>query len=97
MKHTFKTKEKLWRYASEKASWFFITIDKKLSADIKALCEKSNGWGQVRIEVTTGKSTWKTSLFPSKEGSYILAIKKDIRLAENIKEGDMVNVSFQNQ
>jgi len=97
MKHKFKTKGKLWRYSSDKASWFFVTINKKLSADIRQMCEKSNGWGQIRVEVEIGKTKWLTSLFPSKTKEYILAIKKSVRQAENIKEGDLVNVSFTNQ
>ncbi|MDH5597100.1 MAG: DUF1905 domain-containing protein [Candidatus Peregrinibacteria bacterium] len=97
MKHTFKTKGELWKWNAEKASWFFITIPKKLSADLKELCEKSSGWGSIRVEITIGNSSWKTSLFPNKTGEYILPVKKAIREAENIKEGDLVEITFINQ
>jgi len=41
------------------------------------------GFGSVRVNVTIGGSTWKTSLFPSKElGHYVLPIKASIRKAE---------------
>jgi len=94
MKHTFKTEGELWRYNSEKAAWFFITINKALSEDIKALCERGSGWGQVKVEVTIGQTTWLTSIFPEKKGTFLLPVKASVRKAENIKEGDLVKVTL---
>ena len=39
-----------------------------------------------------GKTTWKTSIFPDKEGSYVLPLKKEVRAKENIKVGDTIKV-----
>ena len=76
MKYTFKIKSKLWRYPSANSSWFFVTVDKKISERIKVLVDPSNGWGQIRVEVELGNSKWLISLFPSKGGEYIFALKK---------------------
>jgi hypothetical protein len=43
------------------------------------------------VEATIGKSKWKTSIFPdSREGSYLLPVKADVRKREELLEGDMV-------
>lgn len=97
MKHTFKAKGKVWKWTTEKAAWHFFTIQKDQATDIKELVEKSNGWGSRRVEVTIGKTKWLTSLFPTKEGEFILPIKKSVRIAERISEGSTIAVTFTNQ
>jgi len=95
MKHTFSIKTKLWRYPGPVA-WHFVTIKKPLADQIKAMVDVSNGWGQIKVEVHLGASTWFTSLFPSKGGEFMLAIKASIRKAEKLKDGDMIEVTFSN-
>lgn len=88
---TFSHTGILWKYSSDKASWFFVTLDKALADQIKGAKQSaSTGWGQIKVEVTVGETTWKTSLFPAKKGEMILAIKKDVRQKEGIEEGDEV-------
>jgi hypothetical protein len=41
----------------------------------------------VRVTVTVGGSTWQTSVFPTKTGTYVLPVKKPVRTAENLTEG----------
>ena len=56
---------------------------------------KRRGFGSVRVTVTLGDSRWQTSLFPNKDGSWFLPIKKPVRLAEGIAEGDEVAVDLE--
>jgi hypothetical protein len=56
---------------------------------------KRRGFGSVKVTVTLGASTWQTSLFPNKDGSWFLPIKKPVRLAEGIAEGDEVAVELE--
>ena len=56
---------------------------------------KQNGFGSVRVAVTIGSTTWKTSLFPSKEGAYLLPIKAEVRKKERIAAGDAVPLTFE--
>lgn len=91
---TFTTTKPLWRYTAETASWFFVTLDKKLSNKIKKADKKANGWGQRKVEVTVGKTTWQTSLFPGKLDTYVLPIKSQVRKAETIREGDNVKLKI---
>ena len=47
------------------------------------------GFGSIKVLVTIGNTTWNTSLFPdSKRKTFILPVKKEVRRAENLAEGD---------
>lgn len=55
---------------------------------------KRRGFGSVKTEVRLGGSSWTTSLFPQKSGGWFLPIKKPVRLAEGLAEGDEVAVEL---
>lgn len=79
------------------AAWHFLTLPTEVSDEITDLTGgERRGFGSVRVEVTIGGSTWQTSLFPDKSaGSYVLPLKKAIRRAEGIGEGDTADVSLE--
>ncbi len=92
---------KLWRWQGNSkdgspspVSWFFITIDGPAAAAIRAASPgRTAAWGSVYVSVTIGATTWRTSLFPSKDvGGYMLPVKAAVRKAERIVEGDAVRV-----
>jgi hypothetical protein len=56
---------------------------------------KRRGFGSVKVTVTLGQSTWQTSLFPNKDGSWFLPIKKPVRLAEALDYDDAVEVELE--
>jgi hypothetical protein len=56
---------------------------------------KRRGFGSVKVAVRVGDSRWKTSLFPQKTGGWFLPIKKPVRLAEGLEEGDEVEVELE--
>ena len=72
----------------------FVTLPAELSEDIKAFTRHlTRGFRSVKIEARIGETTWKTSLFPSKEqGAYLLPIKKSVRAAEKISEGSSTEI-----
>ena len=44
--------------------------------------------------MTVGESVWRTSLFPSiQQRSLILPVKKAVRTAEKLDDGDLVSAS----
>lgn len=99
---TFKGECWLW-HAQNQVSWHFITLPQDKSEEIKffnenlhrAFIGKKRGWGAVRVEVTIGKTTWQTSIFPyAKTKAYILPIKAEVRKKEKIAVGDSVHVSL---
>lgn len=92
MSTTLTFSSPLWRYTAGKWSWYFITLSREDAEFIRWIEDKTIvGFGFVKVEVTVGSSTWQTSIFPTKEKEYILAIKADIRKKERIFEGDTVN------
>jgi Domain of unknown function (DUF1905) len=56
---------------------------------------KRRGFGSVKVTARVGASRWPTSLFPQKPGGWFLPIKKPVRLAEGLQEGDLVEVELE--
>ena len=54
---------------------------------------KRRGFGSVKVAVRVGTSAWQTSVFPS-QGKWFLPIKKPVRLAEGLIEGQPVVVEL---
>src|SRR5689334_8318451 len=76
----------LWLWPGE-GSWYFVTVPEDISDEITDLTEgRRKGFGSVRVAVTVGESSWQTSVFRTKDGTYILPVKKQIRLAEDLTE-----------
>ena len=84
----------LWEHDGE-GSWHFVSLPVDLSDDIRERAGTRRGFGSVRVTVTVGESTWSTSVFPSKEGCYVLPVKRPVRDAEGIEVGDLVDVSLE--
>jgi hypothetical protein len=83
---------KVWKYQGF-GGWHFFTLGKTVSGRIKKLTlDSRRGFGSVRVAAQIGKTEWKTSLFPTKEGKYLLAIKSEVRKKEQIEHGDTVSV-----
>ena len=80
------------------AAWHFVAVPTGVSDDIKERTDDRpmrRGFGSVRVEVTCGDSTWRTSVFPdTKRGAYLLPVKKDVRRAEGIGAGDVATFTL---
>ena len=81
----------LWEYAGE-GSWHFVTVPPDLSEEIRARTGPRRGVGSVRVRATIGATTWTTSVFPSKPDAFVLPVKRQVRVAEGIDDGDVVDV-----
>jgi len=83
---------RVWEWEG-KGSWHFITIEKPQSQEIKKDWHwPTKGFGSIPVIVTLGTSTWKTSVFPGKGGSYLLPLKKAVRDKEGIKIGNQIKL-----
>lgn len=97
MKFDFAFKSKVWLYPG-KAGWHFVTLPKKLSAQIKSMTKGARrGWGSVRVTATIGKTTWQTSIFPDSKKDvqkdvYVLPLKADVRKKEKANANDTISV-----
>ena len=92
---TFEFKSKLWIYEG-KAAWYFVSVPKKISKEIEFFANmgKRRGWGAVKVDVTIGKTTWTTSIFPSDDDCYILPVKSAVRKAESLKEDKQIPIKM---
>jgi Domain of unknown function (DUF1905) len=90
----------LWRWlpSSGTGSWNFVTIGgaagEALSATalMRRLEGGARGFGSLKVTATIGDTSWKTSLFPSREHGWMLPVKAAVRKAEGIGEGDAVEL-----
>ena len=53
---------------------------------------RRRGFGSVRVDVALGASRWSTSVFPQKDGTWFLPVKKAVCRAEGIGAGDAVEL-----
>ena len=83
----------LWEWSGEGA-WCFVTVPDDIGEEIRLLSGPPRGFGSVRVEVTVGDSTWRTSVFPDKTRGYLLPLKKAVRRAEGLEVGDPVPVEL---
>ena len=93
----------LWRWTtpSAPAAWHFVTIDGEAgealsgTAIMRRMEGNARGFGSLKVVATIGASTFKTSVFPSKEIGWLLPVKASVRQAEGLGEGDAVVVSLE--
>lgn len=84
----------LWAYEG-KAAWHFVTVPPDLSDEVRDAAGDRRGFGSVRVRVTVGATSWTTSVFPSKDGTYVLPVKSAVRRAERLEAGDPVDVRLE--
>ncbi len=98
MKSVYRTRAKLALYPGEKASWYFLTLPRKLADEIRLVDAgpSRKGFGSLRVQATIGETTWSTSIFPSsKDGTYLLPVKAQVRKAEALQVGRMVALQLE--
>ncbi|WP_147918147.1 DUF1905 domain-containing protein [Ruania zhangjianzhongii] len=88
-----------WEFDGEIIEWrgpapfLFVDLDPELSADVKSAARGLEYWGQVAVEAVIGDTRFTTALFP-KDGRYLLPVKAAVQQAEQIGEGDVVQVAM---
>ncbi len=84
----------LWLWPARTDSWTFVSLPTDLADEILHRAgPTARGFGSVRVEVTIGATSWRTSLFPDgKAGTYVLPVKKAVRTAEALATGDTAHV-----
>jgi hypothetical protein len=81
---------KLVMFEEMTAPWTYLTIPLNKVPDVDP-----GGWGAIPVEVTVGKTTWRTSMFPlpgAKE--YFLPMKKPVLKKEDLKLGDEITAEY---
>lgn len=49
-------------------------------------------FGSFKVMATIGSTRWATGLYPQKDGTWFLPVRKPVRQAEGLSEGDDVTV-----
>lgn len=89
MKKKFVIRQKIWKWPGD-SGWYFVTLDRKLSAEIRSVYTR----GHVPVVVKVLHSTWNASLlWHNREGVYILCITKKVRQEEGLFAGDEIKVT----
>lgn len=76
---------------------YFVTLPEEAAAMIsenRLATGKRGGFGSMRVTARIGGRVWETTL-NSQQGGWSLPIKKPVRLAEDLAEGDMIDVELQ--
>jgi hypothetical protein len=86
----------LFEWNSTATSWFFVHMPADQSAELREQMDGlTNGFGSIRVEVTVGEITWRTSVFPNSDTKqYMLPMKKQVRKANDLEPGDPVDVEL---
>jgi hypothetical protein len=95
MSTSYSFTAELWEWSS-KASWFFLSLPEADADDIEERFGRTApGFGSIRVEVSIGATTWRTSIFPSTtEKTYVLPVKKAVRSAEELTPGVHASVEL---
>ena len=94
LSYTFEVEIWLW-HTDGATSWHFVTLPPEAADEIRFFARNRRGFGSLKVDVTIGRSHWATSIFPDKKsGSFVLPLKKAVRVAESITAGDTVSISL---
>ena len=88
----------LWEWDARRTdSWTFVTLPADASEEIRErAAEPRRGFGSVRVRVTVGATSWRTSIFPdSSRGGYVLPVKRAVREAEGLDVGGRFTVTVE--
>jgi len=93
--HVFRAR--IWEHSpGDPGSWHFLTLPAELSEDIVLEAGPREGFGSIRVKVSIGSTTWRTSLFPdAATGSFVLPVKKQVRRSEGLHAGAMCGVTLE--
>jgi Domain of unknown function (DUF1905) len=93
---TFDAELWIWD-ARRDDSWTFVSLPVDASEEIRDVAGgRGRGFGSVRVRVTLGGTSWRTSIFPDRgRGAYVLPIKRAVRRAEAIEAGDVATVTVE--
>jgi hypothetical protein len=91
IKYTFVAS--VWQYAG-KGGWYFVTLPKDQSAEIREhLGWQEESWGRLKVTARINHLTWDTAIwFDTKQQSYLLPLKSDIRQKLGLSIGTEVEV-----
>jgi hypothetical protein len=101
MSRGFSFTAPLWRWSARQetadpSAWCFVTLPVEVSEEVRELAGEPRGFGSVPVRVEVGATRWETSVFPDSEsGCFVLPVKKAVRQAQGVEEGDDLTVTLE--
>ena len=94
MTYTFEAE--VWLYEGKDA-WHFVTLPAEVSDEIEeSYGSLARGFGSLRVAVSIGDTSWKTSIFPSTSAAaYVLPLKAQVRKRTGLSVGDRATFSLE--
>ena len=85
----------LWRYPG-KGGWCFVSLPHNLTSEIRSTMQHlEEGWGRLHVRALIGTTIWHTAIwFDTRYNTYLLPVKKEIRLKESLSLDTVVNVTI---
>ena len=83
----------LWKYAG-KGGWYFVSLPEAFSREIRSNLQwQESGWGRMPATAEVSRRSWSTAIwYDTGRGTYLLPVKKDIRMGTGMAEGDEIAV-----
>ena len=73
-----------------------VTVPVELGGMLQELGEAGRrGFGSVPVRVRVGLTTWRTSVFPKGDGTWMLPVKRAVRDAQALEVGAPVHVHLE--
>lgn len=89
----FRFSANLWEWRGP-APFYFLSLPVELAEEIRtAASVLSYGWGMIPVVATIQGREFKTSMF-SKNGTYVLPVKNEVRLPLKLAVDDSIEVSM---
>lgn len=90
----------MWRWqGGNGAALHFVTIGGEAGEALSATAlmrrlesGRRAGFGSIKVVAQIGDSRFSTSVFPSRETGWMLPVKQSVRKAEDLAEGDLVDL-----
>lgn len=91
----FRFSSEVTRWSGDSA-WYFATVPRDVSEMIREETDGlRGGFGSVKVAAQIGDTEFPTSVFPdSKSQCFVLPVKKSVRKAEEIEDGDPVEITL---
>ncbi|MBP2457132.1 DUF1905 domain-containing protein [Clavibacter michiganensis] len=86
----------LWVWEARREFMTLVTVPVELGGMLRELGEAGRrGFGSVPVRVRVGTTTWRTSVFPQGDGTWVLPIKRAVRDAQGLEVGEPVHVDLE--
>ncbi|MBX7493940.1 DUF1905 domain-containing protein [Qipengyuania sp. 1NDW9] len=93
----------LRRWQGDRGTYHLVTITGEAAEAVAAHAllqrlefGKQRGFGSVKVMASVGRTIWKTSVFPQREKSgWVLLVSKKVMRAEDLAEGDPVELELE--